>query len=742
MADGDPTNIPDLNVLTRIQDVMQNLKNMGKLEVAEQVSNITNKISEMTEELGRLKQGEQVWKDKKAVLDQVTAAFDRLKSKMGETATFFLGAQGDINTLRKNLEGTALGAGDFTKSLSDLTTKMLGAGAAGLLLGTNTGRALLQPFSDSNMVASVFGHTLGTLNEVFRKHAQAQDLVNVGYLALGRSMADIRGRGDLMIDAVQKITAQFFIAGEEQQKFIESTRMVPGGLDAVTTAVKGVGGGVTQMAQIMLVGRGASLTFAETSRIMTEQYQKFGQIMDKDAVESVVKFAEASKATGVPIGIAVSQIQAASQPLAIFGTKITEAQSIWTTFTKSLKGIAPEEVGSLTRQITSNIATMSLGAQGFVAQMSGMVHGVTALGGALRMELAMREPGGMERNLERVMQTISRMGGGRIITLQEASQTPALEMQFQLQRQMVGQMLGVQQGPQQSRVLEVLQNMEKGGASGAEATKNVQELMADGQKAQSASTTAMEKTAMGITRTNSFLHEIVGLEQTAGRELAQIGRALGTAGVGMRPRESDVARATLAGMRAGPAVAAAAPRALERMGGLVRTVSKGAERGSKAFVLERQFRAKMTPTGEPIDPRHPEQAEAERGLATVLPTATGRRPELAPGLPVSTGRRLELAPGPRERRDRLARTVMPFGFDRPEEMAPMGPDETAPGRPGARRGAAAMAAEGERPEALTVTPLEPPTVEIKVICEKCLEKIVDKKLHLGNQGAAGEDYAR
>lgn len=658
--------------------------------------------------------------------------------------------------LRKEFSGTALSGSGLDRSLSQLTTTLLGVGASATLLGTKTGTALLQPFSDAQQVIGGIHPKVAQLNEVFRKNAEAQDLVNVGYLALGKSMGDIKGRGDLVIDAVQKTAAQFFFTGQEQQKFIENTRTIPGVLDAVTTAAAGAGKNMTQMAQYMLVARGAGLTTAEGAKVLDTAYKQFGTVGMPKVAEELAKFASAAKDTGVPIGIVQEKIVAASGPLAIFGNKMTEATSVWKTFTQSLKDVPVDEVGRLTQQVTSNIATMSLGTQAFVAQMSGMVHGVTALGGALRMELAMREPGGMERNLERVMQTISRMGGGRIINLQEAAQTPALEMQFQLQRQMVGQMLGVQGGQQQSRILEVLQSMEKGGASGTEASKNIQELMADGQKAQTASTTAMEQTAMGIGRTNSFLREIVGIEQAAGRELRGIGRALGAAGVGARPREADVARAGLAAARAGRAVATTAPRAAERMGALATTIGVGARRGMRAFEGERRRRAELAPTGEPIDVMDP-RTEAERlRVAPFAPGAGAARGGRAAQAPFAEeAERLGLAPfaaipemgaaGPpplfrrQDRRAQMAGATLPLFERREMEMPPPAPEGgRAPGRPAAGR-AAGRAAETEAGGGMGA-PLEPATIRISVVCEKCLEKKVYDISRKAVSGARGDDH--
>jgi hypothetical protein len=423
----------------------------------------------------------------------------------------------------------------------------------------------------------------------------------------------------------------------------------------------------------------------------------------------------------------MEQIKAASAPFAIFGAKITEAQNVWVTFKTALKDVPVAQVGQLTQTVSQGIAGMNLNTQAFVAQMSGMARGASALGGALRMELEMREPGGMEKNLERVQQAISKLGGGRIITLQEAAQNPAMEMQFQMQRQLAGQMLGVQGSGQQSRVLEVLQGVEKGGMTSATASKSMQDLMSDGQKAQNASTTAMEKTAMGVGRTNSLLRELSGIEKAAGDQLARIGDRLGARGVGTQLRESDVAAATRAVPAAGRAALRAAGRAGTRIGRDTKTIGTGVAKGLRAEKRERGWLASKAIGREPpIEVDRPARRD-QRRIARALPAAT-RQP-----LPLFGGTgddAFSMFNSQAQGRTRTTDMMSPMFHRRPELKLPDADAEERGGRFGRAGRGAGQEVEAE----VRAEPLVPENITVKVICEQCNHKLAEKIERLSQEG--------
>ncbi len=498
--------------------------------------------------------------------------------------------------------------------------------------------------------------------------------------------------------------------------FISGIKDVPGTFEMMGRVVAGVSGPIEAFTQLMQVSKRAGLDAQATTNLASASYSKFGGSV-KDLASDIANFHAAVAGTDIPISKAISQIQAAGEPLGIFGRKITETTNVWKTFTSSLTGVPIDAVGKLFTTVTHQIANMNLGTQAFVAQMSGMAHGATALGGALRMELEMRQPGGMERNLERVMQTISRMGGGRIVTLEEAARTPALEMQFQLQRQMAGQMLGIQGGQEQSRVLEVLRNIEQGGITRVDASKELQTMMGEGQSAQDKSNTLLDTIAQNSTLHTSLLKTLVDMEKMPKQRTREMGRALGTIQTGSEMQESHLRRA---GYAATQALEEFSRSFTTAAGKVHRTLSRSVAGFTAGIAARRQEltrKAELATTGPVIDVLHPERTEP-RMTAAPLPTATGRSLLFEPW-----------------RRPEAANTVLPV-FPRPTMELPRA--ETA------RSGApfAAPRPEGAEggPEALTMTPLGAPDVKVTVICERCLEKRMYEIANKALAGARGEDH--
>lgn len=731
MAD-DPTVI-DPTLLKKAADATDDLA-QANTKLAASYARLSKEQELLQNRLAQLKKenkdnGEEATKLKQR-LEEVKVEIEKLSSQIGSVDRLFIDMSRDMKDMSKDLKDTTLHGLQLDTSLGKLVQSLRGVGVAGAMLVTDTGRALLEPFRDGTQVADVFGTTLNKLNQVFRKHAEAQDLVNVGFLAMGKSMEDATGQGSRVIDAFQKSAAQFFISAKEQAEFAKATRTIPGALKAMTEESEFAGRSVTKQTQLMLAARGAGIGMAEGAQVAERAFESFGVEYEKVG-EAFAAFKTAADAGGVSVQLASKQIEAASSPLTIFHKGIDQAKNVWLTFTKALQDVPAQQVGGLLTTVTTGIANMNLNTQAFVAQMTGMAQGATALGGALQMELEMREPGGkgMEKNLERVQQAISRLGGGRIITLQEAAQTPALEMQFQLQRQLAGQMLGVQGSAQQSRVLEVLQGVERGGITSASATKTMQDLMADGQKAQDASTTAMEKTAMGIGRTNEFLTQLVNIERAAGIHLAEIGEALGARKVGDKTEPSAWAQAARAMPRAGRAAARAARRAVPEIGRTTELIVSGVLSGLRAHARQQAFDAKTSVGGALIRADRPGPAEQLRTepIETASPrimeelTLMLQKARILQGRHPQADDPFSVLRGGRQATDRLP---LPFFSRRPEERFPTealaGEAGRAPGRR-AGRGAPATAEAEYRAESLV-----PDTITVKVVCEQCSHKLGQK----------------
>lgn len=725
MADGDPLNIPmDAAGIAQLRQELQKLADVNLDAAIERVRQYQSALSDATRVLETLPRGTQAYKDQEEAITRLDRAYKAAKESLGGFAATLFEAESEAKSANAQFQAMdgilgqlGMRGSPLVGSLKEVGQTIAGTGALALALGNDTLRGLIMPFSSADDVIKTLPRALQSWNAVMRQSADAISLVNTAYLSYGRSLEDARRPGSLLVDDVARISAQFGTSKKDVIDFITGVRGVPGAYDAIGKSVATAGGPVAQFGQLMMVAKATGMEARDMAALMTTAFERFGQRGAAAAAENVATFHAAIEGTDIPMSKAMSQIQAASEPLAIFGRKMTEGTNLWKTFVSSLTDVPVDEVGKLVTTVSGQIANMSLNTQAFVAQMTGMAQGATALGGALRMELEMRQPGGMERNLERVTQAISRLGGGRIITLQEAAQTPALEMQFQLQRQLVGQMLGVQGGQQQSRVLEVLQNVEKGGITNVAAGKEVQSLMQTGQRAQNMSVTLLERIVQNTGRMTEVLNTMRSMEERPRAEMAAAGWAVGAADAGTAMWESDVRAMGLRFARAGQQLMADMEPATRRLFTTMATRAEAFVSGVGDVRREQRRRAQLAVGPEPaIEADRPAQAGQQLRLTPF---------QMAAGAP--------MAP-PTARRT----AIPPIFFRRPELEIPSA--ETAgPGAEGGRAGRRPVAgAPAAEEETYMAEPLVPESITVKVVCEQCNHELARKIQRMDAQHR-GED---
>jgi len=367
-------------------------------------------------------------------------------------------------------------------------------------------RGLVNPLADTSQAISTatarlgkFGDFLRGLNEAQKNLIAAQDPMRTAFIMAGQS---IESANAAVQDYAQQLRATQF-ASNFAAKDIQAFNTVvgadlPKGMrigDEALTEISNIlkTDVVTANTAAMTAFRAFGVTGTEAAQATRKAYREFNQ----NQVETVRQLGimhQAAATLGVNVELARAHIEKASGHLAIFGQKIGAATSMWQTFMGSLKGTVPiEEVGRMVDQLTQGLARMTVQNRAFISMMSGMGRGATALGGALKMELAMRGPEGMERHMQSLTQTLQGFAGGRIITLEQAERNPQLQQQFFIQREMLGKLTGMTTTEQQNRVLETLQKVQSGGMSQVDAAGAMRKILEKGENLQKQTVTELEK---------------------------------------------------------------------------------------------------------------------------------------------------------------------------------------------------------------------------------------------------------
>jgi hypothetical protein len=136
------------------------------------------------------------------------------------------------------------------------------------------------------------------------------------------------------------------------------------------------------------------------------------------------------------------------------------------------------------------MSAQNMGMRAFIG--SGMGGG--RVSNALQMEKLMGEEGGMGKVASMMEDKLKQLGGGRVITLNEAAEDEGSQRQFLVQRQMLGKM-GISDTATANRLMEVMSKGDIGGSVGLDKEKVLAEALGRGEKAQDKQVTLLDKIA-------------------------------------------------------------------------------------------------------------------------------------------------------------------------------------------------------------------------------------------------------
>lgn len=393
-------------------------------------------------------------------------------------------AREKINSVGKELIGVGLGAAQLASPFNDS-----GAGV----------KFLTDNLSKFNTIGPIITGIISKFDGALRELKQTQYVAAEAIMVSGKSLEDNRKIINEYPQALRMMSAETGSSGKDINEFNKIVgRSMPDALRLVNKDLIGIKDGLGEVVQPSIVAMTAfkalGIDAATAGKKTLDASFNFGQTALQTA-QNLGIMAKAAENTGIDTQTAQEQITKASSSLAIFGRQTSESAAVWRTFAETLKagGVPITEAGNIIDGITKSIAGMSSENRAFIGMMSGITKGSSALGGALKLELAMRQEGGMQKNLEALTGAVSKITGSRILTLDEAAKNPQLEMQFQMQRQLL-QKLGVSgDDNQRARVLEVMQKIQSGGITAIDADKAMNDIYKKGKDLQQESLTIQDK---------------------------------------------------------------------------------------------------------------------------------------------------------------------------------------------------------------------------------------------------------
>jgi hypothetical protein len=340
------------------------------------------------------------------------------------------------------LSSITIGAGDLSKAFGASTQMIEGMAQAIPVLGSALG-----PTVDymGRLITSIMGVTeaaASLINNV-QKMAFAYDkMATQTMVAFGKSFEDAKKTFDGFSKAVldtrevtfeslgdiekqSKELGKFFTTEEliSTEPFIEASKEITGVSDKINI-----------LTATSLVGKAVGMDYASATQTVAEMMDSLVSASAtstqkiEESQSAMLAMSSVARDTGVNINIVGSQLIDSAKQLAIYRTEGTTATEVMgnlasatTSFTRALTetGMAGPAAVRFAKQFTDQMRQVNIATRAFVAQSAAMGRGQGALGAALRFERAIGE-GRFEEIQQAIGQMVRRVGGGRIMTFQQA----------------------------------------------------------------------------------------------------------------------------------------------------------------------------------------------------------------------------------------------------------------------------------------------------------------------------------
>jgi hypothetical protein len=406
----------------------------------------------------------------------------------------------------------------------------------------------------------------------------------------------------------------------------------------------------------MTLATSFGMNYGNMANTLNDLFRKFN-VTGQHSLEIIAQMATTAQELKLPMDLVSQSVMDMSSKFLMFGDNTQSAINIMQTFGKAFQesGLSPEGITKLIGTMTTGLAQMDIGTKAFVSGASG---GRGGLAGAFELDLAMKR-GDMGSVMAKAMQAMQREVGGRIVTLEETVQTPALAGQMMKQIAFLRDVMHMAQTPEEAyRVLDAM----KKGAPG-ELGKPV-DTQAALRVATERGVSIQERHTDILRQSANYLSHISQLQQiqldewrrklfgtsgavrgaieermTAGREAAVTGLGIGAAGSG-RGEMTTLEEARAEATRVGPEFDAIATGIKGSVGEWWdRTLASGAGMGLGGATTP------ATAMGPATVPAHPATALAPAHTAptTGAGVRAGERPGTgAPTAPRETVVKLEL----------------------------------------------------------------------------------------------------
>lgn len=288
--------------------------------------------------------------------------------------------------------------------------------------------------------------------------ARTGDLGNLHQMAGDR----LKALGDRTLQHTQIINGAMLATNQNKQvmqSYYALLGQVPGALEANV-------GGQTALTQTTLLAMGTGRDYKDIVDDVHMAIREYSASIP-DAIKFTEQISTISEAYKVELQDVEKSLRSTATSFQMFGNVSLGAQNILNSYLGTLRemGLSGAVSTDILTNMTGTIEKMGIAQKSFLSAQTG---GPGGLMGAFRVDQMLRQQGGLDKVFEMVRSQLTRQMGGRLVGLDEASQSQqgAAQMTRQITTLQSGPLGQFARSPQEAeRIVEMFMKRQQGGAA-------------------------------------------------------------------------------------------------------------------------------------------------------------------------------------------------------------------------------------------------------------------------------------
>lgn len=327
----------------------------------------------------------------------------------------------------------------------------------------------------TNVMTQLAGKT-GNLGKLYNMAGKDFENFNLLLKQQGLLLSDVAEANQLPIQTINEYYA--------------ALGTIPGALNAVVTSSESASSSFDMITSAIKLAKGSGRAVEDITEDMRVAYKNYNMTTGDDFLEFSAKMTELNNKFGGSFDVVKDALRSLSSDFVMFGNNAESATKILNNYVGGLQatGLSGDASVKIVQDMTKSITGLSVAQRAFLSAQSG---GPGGLMGAYKIEDMMRK-GKSSEVMDMYIKQIQKLsGGGKMVTVEEASRSQSAAAQLTKQTQLL-QSFGIGKGSEAEahRIIEGLRKRQDGVNDGGELTKNFgQELMRKGTQAQQFSTT-------------------------------------------------------------------------------------------------------------------------------------------------------------------------------------------------------------------------------------------------------------